>query len=638
MTMLDEDDSCELLLPLTKDRRDHPFLVVDLESKRDAEDLAGFTRPFLAGVFDGQGYFAFWNDPALMPEWSSYIDPGNCIDKCMRFLLRRRFRGHRIYAHNGGAFDFLFLVPWLKRTGRTLGFRFKVVPISSTIQVLDVWTGDRKNPEWRFVDSLKLMPAGLDRLGKTFGIGGKRTHDLNLPETEKRLWMAYNARDCRLLYEVVTAFHAHVKELGGEVGITAASTSMKLFRRSFLKSGIHREKRTHAFIRASYAGGRCEVFFQNGEGLHVYDITSSYPAAMLEAMPTGPATEWEGEPPDGVTENRVGFLEVDVEVPRDMPIPPLPVRAKDQPPIPDGRLVFPVGRLSGIWEQSELDYAVSLGARIARYKKSYWYEQSYPFTGFVEKLFAYRDTTLPDYDAAMAETTKLLLNSLYGKFAQKEEREEIFMHDDPQCPEGATPAYIAQAGGIPMTPECEVYYAKVVSDAAYIIPQISARITAIARRRLLEFMMQALSLGGSVYYCDTDGFPTNTILPTSHRLGELKNCYPAISGQIRGTFLSAKLYYLEGPELTLLRAKGYKGLPKKEDPQFPQKTEELFRRISRGETISTENLEKIGTLARHNFDRGPLLTVLEKTWQKDNCGKRVMLPDGSSRPFEVEMW
>lgn len=626
------------LTPLRSKARRRSFLTFDIESKEDDSDRAGFTRPFLVGIYDGEKYDGHRNglEVSDLPWDEAYYSKGGCIDRAMRAVLRGRYRGFHIYAHNGGRFDFLFLLPWLRHVGIELGYRFSLIPISSSIQVLDVWHKERRRGIWRFLDSLKLIPTSLDKAAKSFGLTGKALHDLELPEDDPK-WESYNEQDCSQLYQVVKKFHGYVEGvLLGEVGITAPSTAVKLFRRQYLHEAIPRHQDVHEFVRSAYVGGRTESFEESASGLRYFDINSSYAAAMTEDMPAGDATIWEGEPPPRLSDHRIGFVECDVFVP-EIHVPALPVKDAET-----GKLLFPAGKLRGAWNWAELQMAIEEGAEIVKWGRSVWFEKYPLFRDYVRTLYQYRDKSRPDFDQGLSEIVKILLNATYGKFGMKTLRREIFLADDPKLPDGAEPA-----NG---DPESLVWYADREVDAPYIMPQISAHITTLARIRLYRKILKPsccpdcwprrCRCGAEqiIAYTDTDSGLTPTELPTSTELGELKDEYPEYSGRLYGRFLGPKTYILsedgedsealmwEGDPFSLVKAKG-----------LEKKTRELVEGLANGLTIHQWRLEKIGTLARANFERGPAMRRVPRRILKVD-GKRNVHADGSSSPHLVSMW
>lgn len=608
-----------MLAPIVGPIRKRKFLVFDIESKDgSSRTKAGFTRPFMVGVYDGQSYNEFRDEEPSKGDWRKryYWDNG-CVDKAMRHILSSKYRGHYIYAHNGGRFDHLFLLPWLMHNGERLGFSFMVIPVCSSIQLLDV--RDSQGHIWRFLDSFRLIPTSLDKAAKSFNLDGKVQHDLGLHENDPS-WTIYLKQDCVSLYQILEKFHDYVENvLCGEVGITAPSTAVKLFRRKYLKKEVGRAVDTHTFVREGYFGGRVEVFQKEGEGLRYYDINSSYPAAMLEDMPVGEALRFTEEPSPGVTESMLGFVRAKVIVPDDIPVPPLPIRgAFEEAPHANGKLIFPVGNLTGVWEWSELKNAIDAGVELVEWGESVWYERQPLFREYVLDMYRYRDKSLPGYDQGLADVVKIMLNSTYGKFGMKTLRKQIHRWDDPKLPDNAVPAG--------PDPDCPVWYSEREVDADYIMPQISARVTALARVRLWRYLMEAIKKGGRIYYSDTDSLLTDVELETGTALGMLKDEYPEHSGKLYGIFIKPKLYIISNGPFVKVKAKG-----------IEQPTVQKIQTLLDGGTIYQDRLEKIGTMARNGFLRGPRMNRIPRRLL-DEPGKRLIQPDGSTVPIKLRMW
>jgi hypothetical protein len=663
--------------PLTGQIKRRRFMALDLESKDGPTQKPGFTRPFLAGLYTGHGpgegyhHYRNRNKADGLPWEEEYYKPDGCIDRVMRYILRKEFKGRIIYAHNAGRFDYLFLLPWVMEFGRSLGFEWEVVPVSSAIQLLKI-VQPASHAEWLFLDSFKLIPLALDTAAKTFGFEGKVSHDLSLPEDDPA-WFEYLKGDCVQLYKVLEKFHDLVENhLLGEVGMTAPSTAVKILRRRYLKSPIPRNEETHDFVRAGYFGGRVEVFRETGDSLRYYDINSSYPAGMLETMPGGTAVWFHDTPPDRYLEKHIGFCDVDVIVP-DMHIPPLPVKQDAPGSVARGKLIFPTGKLRGTWEWSELQMALEYGCRIERFRSSCWFDPIPLFGEFVRELYQYRDKSRPDFNAALAAVAKLMLNSTYGKFGMKTLRQKIYHRDDPNLPDNAAPAN----GEL----DCPVWYSEEHADACYVMPQVSARVTSLSRQRLYRGMMQSKE---ALCYVDTDSLLTPVFMPSSTELGAFKDEYPEYSGRINGEFLAPKLYVLwvgdeDDAEFRQTKAKGVDcanvpivvspttgviriatneevaaaddsidgsinigqercrvrsvmGRPEREKVLF-----ELYKVLARGGTITMKRLEKVGSLAHAGFSRGPQLITVPRTLKLES-GKREHLGDGNTRPFRLEMW
>lgn len=610
------------LTPLKRARRAGPFLVLDIESKAGLTQEVGLTRPFLVGVYDGAEFKAY-HDKQAACTIDDYWSPGGCVHEALRSVLVDSNRGRIIYAHNGGRFDFLHLLPWFQAEG----YDFEVIALSSAVLCIRVRlkTDNKRDKAWTFVDSVRLIPLSLEGACEAFGVPGKLDHDLSMHENDPR-WDVYNKQDCVALYGVLRRFHEMVEDhLGGEVGLTLPSCAMKLFRLRYLGRVLDRAPDAHVMARAAYFGGRTEVFCASGKNLYYRDRNSSYPAAMLEPMPVGKAHWLKGKPPSDWFEKRVGFVECDVYVPETLDPPVLPVRHND-------RLVFPVGRITGTWDSSELAYAISLGCEVKRWGRSCWFRSEPILREFVLALQQYRDKDRPDWNRALDYVAKILRNAFYGKFGQHPLREMILRDGKRK---------------------------KDVKDASYIIPQIAAHVPALARIALHRYGRECQAKGGRLYMCDTDAWLTDVWMPEGNGLGEWKAEYADFDGKLCGRFLAPKMYYLwaEDPEriaeiiaklekkndkdskkaLAMLRDSGTisvraKGLAKE------CKTRSALEELASGKQIRQPRLEKIGAMARKAFEHGPVMLSVPRRWEPDPGRKRLPQADGSTKPLVLEMW
>lgn len=586
----------EYLKPLTGEVIRSPFAAIDLETKSGRSQRKGFTRPFLAGYYDGNQYLETRGK--------------NCVAEMLEIMFSPRRVGWIYYAHNGGKFDWLHFLPMIKKAG----YQVEILHAGSAITMVSVRERGSKKAQWRLLDSVKILPMKLEKAAKVMGVENKlASFDLDTHESDPR-WSKYLEQDCRTLFQVVDKFHELVEiELGGEVGITAASTSMKTFRRGYLNRWIARHEDTHDLARAAYYGGRVEIYRERAKGLRYYDINSSYPRSMLEPIPCGDCYQVpKGKPPEWLRRGRVGFAEAVVHMPSTINVPPLPVRDTET-----GRLIFPVGILKGTWAAIELERAEEMGATV-QWGKSVWYDSAPVLRPYVEALYSYRDKSRPDYSEGLSTVAKLLMNSLYGKFGTKVEKETLIWLEPGQSPQDGW------RSARPGDDECTAYYVPATIEADYVIPQIAAHITALSRLALHDLLLEADRLG-VLAYCDTDSVITTADL--SHLCGsELGQIKDEGEGEIfRGEFILPKFYRLKGNRGTVkLGMKGYR-----------KKDERTFLRARRGETVSSKSLEKIGSLARRNFASGPeMRTVARKIISTDQ--KRLHNIDGTTAPLYVD--
>ena len=658
----------QFLKPLEGPIKRARFMVFDIESKAGDSQEPGFTRPFMCGFYDGKKFRAFRNLPSTksLPWSKRHIAKGGCIDRFLNVLFSKSsgYTDTTIYAHNGGNFDFLFLLAWLRARPN---LDFDIVPIQSTIQVLKVWRrGKKKEGCWTFLDSLKLLPMSLAAACKALGLPGKKELSLDTHEGSP-LWEEYNGQDCKALYDVLELTHDLVEnKLGGEVGITTPSTAMKLFRRKYLAHGsaptliprhMHfdscKDKTSvppnsgmctgclHTWVRKGYYGGRTEIFRMAGVNLKYYDLNSSYPASMMLDIPGGNKVECDTYEPERYSKNYVGFVECIVHIPPECEIPPLPFRADS------GKLLFPAGTFGGTWSTEELELLnhPRVKGHVVSVTKCIWYRRVKIFVDMVTDLYKYRDKSLPGYDLGLSTLAKLILNALYGKFGMKEERETIVLVREGESP----PDDAKPAGG---DTETGIWYSTKISSPSYVIPQIAAHITALARVRLWHVMSSALDAGGKLYYCDTDSVITDVELPTDSALGALKDEFPG--EPLTMEFMQPKVYTIckvepfekihtpecknptgeKGPNPTCKGCSNVKitmkGLPQRE------RTPENMLNLRNGGTVQFERLEKIRSLARKGFRTSPEMVDVKKRIVSE-YDKRVKLTDGGTRAIVLGM-
>jgi DNA polymerase type B, organellar and viral len=599
----------EFLDPIRGEARQRPFVVFDIESKKNDTQDGGFTRPFMCGFYDGKNFQAFFNEQTVktLPWQRRAIAKGGCVDLTMRYLLGQRpdgrydfaYKGCDVYAHNMGAFDGLFLPAWLEMNRNWVSY--KIMPIQSRIQMIEVWRytpsrprrteeerrkalrADRKLGVVRILDSFRVMPISLDKIIKMFNLRkdgeGKDKIDYNLPEWEIEKWTSYNRVDTEQLWHAIFQYQKLiVNEMGGEVGITAPATAMKLLRRKYIPDEIkiHRNVHfpdcdnerceseskngcAHDFFRVAYFGGRTEVYQLRGTGYY-FDVNSSYPFSMKKMMPIGELTALgENEDFSHFTNGEyVGFVRCTIEIPENTYLPPIPK-------MHGGKLKFPVGTFSGTWDWCELECLRRVGGKIIHVEKSAWIKGKKFLGNFVDSLYALRNDR--KNNPGKSETAKIMLNATFGKFGMEQDRLEmiILKPGDPDPDKSRYPGEarknadkrIAQAitDGTLVTkakkkggnlsnqsgihgrtrtldlaaPSASYEHDSLIRvrdthvDAPYIIPQIAAHITALSRVLLWSFAMDVLDKGNKIFYADTDSLLTDfNNLKDTNDLGGLK--------------------------------------------------------------------------------------------------------------------
>jgi hypothetical protein len=343
------------------------------------------TDPFLAGripfPFAACIYFSA-DDFALLWESDSRTD---FISRVVRAL--RRLPRCTLYAHNGGRFDFHYLLEYARdeieiRNGRVTKMRIGDVTLK---------------------DSFPLMPFALEEFRKTpidYAIFEKRRRE---SPRNRELITNYLIDDCRDLLELVTGFRAIVGDRD-----TIGSAAFLQMRELGIE--IKSMNETHdAMFRPFYFGGRVQAFEKgilNGPFKYL-DINSAYPFAMLESHAHGSEyAHGKKLPPKKLLGNC--FVRC---IARSRGA--LPLRAED------GSLSFPVAETEYHATGWEILAGIETGTLDVRQVLDVWMPQSFiSFKDYVSHFFALRQQAKNSGDKIKRLAYKYLLNSGYGKFAQ----------------------------------------------------------------------------------------------------------------------------------------------------------------------------------------------------------------------------
>lgn len=349
----------------------------------------------------------------------------NCIQDAFDFILGYNFNSNDVcfYAHNGGKFDMLFLIKELNR--RSINDIITLIDKNNSIFMLQF---SYNGINFKFLDSFKLMPFGLDKLLKDFGIAvdgleGKLPFDHSWMNYEKLyytgslpVWLEsysktleqlsistqpffiqnyceiYNKIDCIGLHKLIFNFFKQFSidfNLNLTHCITLPQLVMELFRSKWLDSNETirlLSDQSYNFIKEAYKSANVSVYKPYGEKFYAYDVNSLYPFCMKKDMPVGTPR------PHDVSlglEKLFGFAYAKVECPRNLKIPVLPVKS-----IVNGseKLRTPAGVFKGVYFSEELKYAATLGYSIKLIKAVQFDRHKNLFHGFVDFFY---DRKLP---------------------------------------------------------------------------------------------------------------------------------------------------------------------------------------------------------------------------------------------------
>lgn len=362
-------------------------------------------------------------------------------------------------------------------------------------------------------DTTSFMPQALRKLAPLVGMAkldmvhspGKRT--LTAKEIE------YAVADTVITWKLAHFIQRGANDLGARMRLTAASTSMDLFRRQYQTASIPcLPEETQKELLKGYYGGRVECFrlgeFQGD--LYGNDFNGMYVSVMIDGNLPEIESLKRKRTPDL---SREGMAHVTVNIPEHLWAGPLPNRDNKT-----GKLTFPVGKLTGWWAYNELRSALNSGVTITKVHDAYHSERCLPYLrDMMIKLRGIREN--PETPAPVGQLAKLLGNSLYGKWCQRVEDFDYMT---------LAQYSLMLRSGDPRMHEYDLSSAKIYLQFSLVRlekPMGFARhsnviwgacITGGARNKLFAHLDESTS-----YYCDTDSVLGEQGYPKTKKLGAL---------------------------------------------------------------------------------------------------------------------
>jgi DNA polymerase family B len=430
------------------------------------------------------------------PEWyryTTYVQFWNWLES----KLRPKIRLH-VFAHNW-AFDGPVLSAFSELPRR--GWQLKLAVIESPPVIL-TWRRDTMTV--RMLDTLNWWRMPLAKIGE-----GLKLPKLPMPamNASKRRWDTYARNDVEIIRRAILEWLAFLQDYDlGNFGPTLASQAMRAFRHRFMEHKILIDDNPHALqlARESLHGGRTEAFrIGKVKGpIYCLDVNSMYPAVMASCrFPTILRLH----------ARRVTLSELKRWLIYYAAVARVRLYTKRNryAYVHNGRLVFPTGKLRIVLTTPDLIDAFRHREVIA-VEEAAIYEHEPIFAKFVREIYKLRQTAMREKKPVRVWLLKILLNSLYGKFAQRGETWETVEQIQDQTiaswkeldyESGRVYSYRRFAGQLQL---------KTVDPEAHDShPAIAAHITAFARSRLWDLMQTAQP--STVYYCDTDSLFVNRV-------------------------------------------------------------------------------------------------------------------------------
>jgi len=491
-----------MLRPLKRARK-NCYSTLDIETRKDGSVIE-------IGVYNGTEVFFY-------KSWEDFF-------KFIKFHNDDK-RYNKFIAHNGGGFDYISMLDYLSTTN----IEYEVIMSGSTIIFISITTFDR---QVIFQDSARVLLRPLKELCVTYQVETPK-QDIDMEHIEDlyindlNTFHNYLASDVISLYQVCKAFEK-IMEIEF-FPVTIASLSLYLFRKNFQTENYFQlfKEKQDKFISQAYAGGRVECF-RTGEidNINTYDINSLYPYIMKNCdMPIGLPIYTKKYRPEYKGFYKVKFHQKNTKIP-----PILWEKNKNG-------LEFVYSGV-GIFYDAEIKLAKERKVELEFIEGYVFLRHKKIFAGFVDKYYELRQK---HKGTAIDFSCKIVLNSLYGKFGQREKSEKL-VHWSPE-----TMRYKVLGRKVknwkPYDEDKGYYIVEEFRKTPNRIIHYAAAVTSHARVELYRYLY---SYRKNLVYCDTDcihlynkHIPGNRISNT--RLGYMKK-----EEEGTGIYIGRKQYTING--------------------------------------------------------------------------------------------
>ena len=362
--------------------------VIDCET--DPAVNGRVPEPFIWGYYDGENYEQF----------------DNAIDLVVFLYTRDEI----VYAHNGGKFDYHFLLDFIDPYS-------DVMIISGRIAKFCI--GDCE-----FRDSLNIIPTALSAFEKDdFDYSLMEKELREIPENRKKI-ERYLYSDCINLYNYVMKF---IDKFG--INLTVAGTALKEWQKiSGLKPPNDENGELYARFKKYYYGGRCQAFRTGiiDREFSMVDINSAYPYAMLRKHPYSTKfISLSEEEFCRLGEDEKGPCLVSV---RCLSFGALPVRNLDN------SLSYPDDNVLRVYHVTGWELLAGLETKTIKNPEiiaCYSSVELQDFSCYMNRFYNERLLAKKNGDKAESIFCKLMMNSLYGKFSTNPSKYKKYKVIDP---------------------------------------------------------------------------------------------------------------------------------------------------------------------------------------------------------------
>lgn len=428
---------------------------------------------------------------------------------------------------------------------------------------------------------------------------------VDLETVSKKDLVVYCRRDTEIIYQAFRKLYLFLQDNKlGKIGYTLPSISFGCYTHSFMakKLHVHSAHDVLALERASYFGGRCECFEigrLNSVNYYKVDINSMYPFVMQGNYYPTAFVKAGCNIKVGEVKRIAGKYCFIARCVINTDLPYFPYRHHS-------KTIFPIGCFETVLTTPSLLYGIKNGY-VRKIKHIACYNKAVIFNGFVNWFYDRRMEFKNHNNPAFSYVCKLILNSLYGKFGQKQAR-LVYTGVNKKAPDirRLIIDYVTHETSIHQVFfGKETITAQAEDEGLNSMPAIASHVTDYARCYLWKLIETAGI--GNCYYCDTDSLIINEegyryLAPymDNTKLGLLKLEKKSSCVDLRG----AKNYTFAG-------IRKIKGIPRKAKqnkdgsfsyPFFPSMIGELRAGIKDDYRIETQTKHLTG-----KYDKGIVL-------------------------------
>lgn len=402
-----------------------------------------------------------------------------------------------LWAHNIG-FD-LSVLGSCKALGER-GWKLKLW-VQDAQRVILTYRKDKKTLQ--VLDTLNFFKASLKQIGEDIGLS---KGEVDFDTVSDDVLSDYCRNDVEIVKKVVIELLTFIIDNDlGTFKYTVAGQAFTAFKHRFMthKILVHNNLLAINLERAAYRGGRSEVFRMGeiDETVYNLDVNSMYPYMMQKYLYPTLLRGYSSDCKLPVLMSLMNKFLVIAKVKVYVKEPCVGIKKN--------WLIFPVGNFDAVLTSPELSEVTKFGV-IKNVLEVSWYDKAPIFRAYVDYMYSERKKAKQKGDKTRSLFYKYLLNSIYGKFGQKNEYWKEVGEESNEGNEYMEDFYDFEAGKWRL-----VYHfgGKIWDKSGFkegydSFVAIPAFVSAYARCYLWELIKHA-GLRKNIFYCDTDSLFVN---------------------------------------------------------------------------------------------------------------------------------